>query len=72
MPKSPMKLQESCLTISMGKLNESLTVYLLLVNGSEIGTNTSLQLSLIIFKKLFLVKKLFCLDLTTKYDYFHH
>ena len=33
-----MKLLDSCSTTSVPKLNESLTVYLLLVNGSEIGT----------------------------------
>ena len=38
MSKLPMKLLESCLTISVVKLNESLTVYLLVVNGSKIGT----------------------------------
>ena len=36
--KLPMKLLESCSTISVAKLNESLTVYLLLVNGSKTGT----------------------------------
>ena len=36
--KLPMKLLESCSTISAAKLKESLTVYLLLVNGSKIGT----------------------------------
>ena len=36
--KFPMKLLESCSTISAAKLNESLTVYLLLVNDSKIGT----------------------------------
>ena len=35
--KLPMKLLESCSTISLAKLNESLTVYLLVVNGSKIG-----------------------------------
>ena len=35
--KLPMKLLESCSTISVAKLNESLTVYLLLVNGSKIS-----------------------------------
>ena len=35
--KLPMKL-ESCPTISVAKLNETLTVYLLLVNGSKIST----------------------------------
>ena len=34
----PMKLLESCSTNSEAKLNESLTVYLLVVNGSNIGT----------------------------------
>ena len=33
-----MKLLEPCSTISVARLNESLTVYLLLVNGSKIGT----------------------------------
>ena len=37
-PKLPMKLLESCSTVSVAMLNESLTVYLLLVNGSKIGT----------------------------------
>ena len=36
--KLPMKLLESCSTVSEAKLNESLTVYLLLVYGSKIGT----------------------------------
>ena len=36
--KLPMKLLESCSTISVAKLKESLTVYLLLVNSSKIGT----------------------------------
>ena len=36
--KLPMKLLESCSTISVANLNESLTVYLLVVNGSKIGT----------------------------------
>ena len=36
--KLPMKLLESCSTISVAKLNESLNVYLLVVNGSKIGT----------------------------------
>ena len=36
--KLPMKLLESCPTISVAKLNETLTVYLLLVNGSKIST----------------------------------
>ena len=36
--KLPMKLLESCSIISVTKLNESLTVYLLLVYGSKIGT----------------------------------
>ena len=33
-----MKLLESCSTISVAKLNKSLTVYLLVVNGFKIGT----------------------------------
>ena len=33
-----MKLLENCSTISVAKLNESLTVYLLVVNGYKIGT----------------------------------
>ena len=37
--KHPLKLLESCSTISGTKLNESLTVYLLVVNGSKIDTN---------------------------------
>ena len=36
--KLSMKLLEPCSTISVERLNESLTVYLLLVNGSKIGT----------------------------------
>ena len=36
--KLPMKLLESCSTISLVKLSESLTVYLLSVSGSKIGT----------------------------------
>ena len=36
--KLPMKLLKSCSVISMAKLNESLTVYLLLVNRSNIST----------------------------------
>ena len=36
--KLHMKLLEFCSTISVAKLNESLTVYLLLVNGSKIET----------------------------------
>ena len=36
--KLPMKLLKSCPTISVAKLNESLTVYLLVLNGSKIGT----------------------------------
>ena len=39
--KLPMKLLKSCSTVSVAKLNESLTVYLLLVNGSKIGTKYS-------------------------------
>ena len=35
--KLPRKLLKSCSTISMQKLNKSLTVYLLAVNGSKIG-----------------------------------
>ena len=34
----PMKLLESCSPISVAKLNESLTVYLLVISGSKIGT----------------------------------
>ena len=33
-----MMLLESCSTISVAKLNDCLTVYLLVVNGSKIGT----------------------------------
>ena len=33
-----MILLESCSTTSVAKLNESLPVYLLVVNGSRIGT----------------------------------
>ena len=36
--KLPMKLLESCSTISLVKLSESLTVYLLSVSGSKTGT----------------------------------
>ena len=35
--KLPMKLLISCSTVSVAKLNESLTVYLLFVNDSKIG-----------------------------------
>ena len=35
--KLPMKLLESCSTVPVAKLNESLTVYLLVVSGSKIG-----------------------------------
>ena len=38
MSKLPMKLLESCSIISVAKLKESLTVYLLVVNSSKIGT----------------------------------
>ena len=36
--KFSMKLLESCSTISVAKLNEYLTVYMLLVDGSKLGT----------------------------------
>ena len=36
--KLSLKLLESCSATSVAKLNESLTAYLLLVNGSKIGT----------------------------------
>ena len=36
--KLPMKLLESCSTISVAKLNECLTIYLLVVNDSKIDT----------------------------------
>ena len=36
--KLPMKLLKSCSTILAAKLNESLTVYLLLVDGSKTDT----------------------------------
>ena len=36
--KISMILLESCSTTSVAKLNESLPVYLLVVNGSRIGT----------------------------------
>ena len=36
--KLPMKLLESCSTILAAKLNESLTVYLILANGSKTDT----------------------------------
>ena len=36
--KLPMKLLESCSTISVTKLSKSLTVYLLVVNGSKKDT----------------------------------
>ena len=35
-----MKLLESCSAISVAKLNESLTQYLLVVNDSKIGTKS--------------------------------
>ena len=35
--KLQMKLLESCSTISVAKLNKSLTLHLLVVNGSKIG-----------------------------------
>ena len=38
MSKLPMKLLEPCSTISVTELNKSLTVYLLVANGSKIGT----------------------------------
>ena len=38
MSKLSMELLESGSTISVAKLNESLTVYLLVVNGSKPGT----------------------------------
>ena len=38
--KLPMKLLESCPKISVAELNESLTLYLLLVNDCKIGTKT--------------------------------
>ena len=36
--KFPVKLLETCSTISEAKSNKSLTLYLLLVNDSKIGT----------------------------------
>ena len=36
--KFSMKLLESCSTISVAKLNKYLTVYMLLVDGSKLGT----------------------------------
>ena len=36
--KFPIKLLEPCSTISVAKLNESLTMYLLLVSSSKIGS----------------------------------
>ena len=36
--KFPMKLLESCSTISLAKLNKSLTLYLVVVNGSKVDT----------------------------------
>ena len=38
MSKLPMKLLEPCSTISVTKLNKSLNVYLLVVNGSKKDT----------------------------------
>ena len=38
-PKLPMKLLETFSTISVAKLNESLTLYLLVVNGSALNTS---------------------------------
>ena len=38
MSKLPMKLLESCSAISVAKLSESLTAYLLVVNGSKLDT----------------------------------
>ena len=38
MSKLPMKLLESCSAVSVAKLSESLTVYLLVVNGSRLDT----------------------------------
>ena len=38
MCKLPMKLLDSCSTISVAKLNKPLSVYFFVVNGSKIGT----------------------------------
>ena len=46
MSKLPMKLQETCSTISVTKLKRILTVYLLAVNGSKICTKNFVSLYL--------------------------
>ena len=48
--KLPMKLLESCSTISLVKLSESLTVYLLSVSGSKIGTKYFASLYVGVYK----------------------
>ena len=48
--KLPMKLLESCSTISVAKLNECLTIYLLVVNDSKIGTKNFASLYVDVFK----------------------
>ena len=45
-----MKLLESCSTISVVKLNESLTMHLFLVNGSKIGTKYFSSLYVTVYK----------------------
>ena len=45
-----MKLLESYLTISVAKLSESLTVYLLILNGSKIGTKWLASLYVGVYK----------------------
>ena len=49
--KLPMMLQESCSTISVEKLNESLAVYLLVVNGSKICTKNFSSLYASVYKE---------------------
>ena len=46
MSKLPVKLLESCSKISVAKLNESLTVYLLVVNDSKRGSKNVASLYL--------------------------
>ena len=46
----PMKLLESCSTISVAKLNESLILYLLVVNDSKIGNKNFVGLYVAVCK----------------------
>ena len=46
----PMKLLESCLTILVAKLNESLILYLLVVNDSKIGNKNFVSLYVAVCK----------------------